>query len=212
MDSQLHFILSEVYQLQGKRASAVAAMRETVRLAPDELEFRYKLVRHYLGQRNDPEAQQEAVRHLQALYERSPVNIVVLMKLTQGLLAQEQLEAAGNLCQELMLLLGDTDAEKLTYLTQGIDAIEQRYLKLAIRNVRIFENLHRASPRYQQGIGELVTDILGHPIETFSAGFRARIIAKQSLPIAVEFVDVTEALGLADVGSLAYECWKCFTD
>ena len=42
-------------------------MNEAVRLAPDELEFRYKLVRHYLGQRNDPEAQQEAVRHLQEL-------------------------------------------------------------------------------------------------------------------------------------------------
>ena len=62
-------------------------MREAVRLAPDELEFRYKLVRHYLGQRNDPEAQQEAVRHLQALHARSPVNIVVLMKLTQGVVS-----------------------------------------------------------------------------------------------------------------------------
>ena len=203
MDSQLHFILSEVYQLQGKSDLAVEAMKEAVRLAPDELEFRYKLVRHYLGQRNDPEAQQEAVRHLQELHARSPVNIVVLMKLTLGLLAQEQYEAAGNLCQDLMLLLGDTDPEKLAYLTQGIDAIEQRDLKLAIRNVRIFENLHRASPRYQQGIGELVTDILGHPIETFSPGFRARIIAKQSLPIEVEFVDVTEQLGLVYVGSPA---------
>ena len=199
MDSRLHFILSEVYQLQGKSASAVAAMREAVRLAPDELEFRYKLVRHYLGQRNDPEAQQEAVRHLQELHARSPVNIVVLLKLTQGLLAQDQLETAGNLCQELMLLLGDTDAEKLEYLTQGIDAIEQRDLKLASRNVRIFENLHRASPRYQQGIGELVTDILGHPIETFSPGFKARFTAKQSPSIAVEFVDVTEQLGLTGV-------------
>ena len=199
MDSQLHFILSEVYQLQQESGLAVAAMKEAVRLAPDELEFRYKLVRHYLGQRNDSEAQQEAVRHLQELHARSPVNIVVLMKLTLGLLAQEQLEAAANLCQDLMLLLGDTDAEKLAYLTQGIDAIEQKDLKLAIRNVRIFENLHRASPRYQQGIGELVTDILGHPIENFSAGFRARIIAKQSLPIEVEFVDITEQLGLANV-------------
>ncbi len=199
MDSQLHFILSEVYQLQGKSNLAVEAMQEAVRLDPDELEFRYKLVRHYLGQRNDLEAQQEAVRHLQELHSRSPVNIVVLMKLTLGLLAQEDLEAAGDLCQDLMLLLGDTDAEKLAYLTQGIEAIEQKDLKLAIRNVRIFENLHRASPRYQQGIGELVTDILGHPIETFSAGFRARIIAKQSLPIEVEFVDVTEQLGLANV-------------
>ncbi len=202
MDSQLHFILSEVYQLQQKSDLAVEAMKEAVRLAPDELEFRYKLVRHYLGQRNDSEAQQEAVRHLQELYARSPVNIVVLMKLTLGLLAQEDLEAAGDLCQDLMLLLGDTDAEKLAYLTQGIDAIEAGDLKLATRNIRIFENLHRASPRYQQGIGELVTDILGHPIETFSPGFRARIIAKQTLPIDVEFVDVTEQLGLSNVKAL----------
>ncbi len=199
MDSQLRFILSEVYQLRGKTDLAVEAMKEAVRLAPDELEFRYKLVRHYLGQRNDPEAQQEAVRHLQELHDRSPVNIVVLMKLTLGLLAQEQLDAAGNLCQELRVLLGDTDAEKLGYLTQGIDAIEKGDLKLATRNIRIFENLHRASPRYQQGIGELVTDILGHPIETFSAGFRARMLAKESLPIEVEFVDVTEQLGLANI-------------
>ena len=50
MDSQLHFILSEVYQLQeGKSELAVEAMKEAVRLAPDELEFRYKLVRHYLA-------------------------------------------------------------------------------------------------------------------------------------------------------------------
>ena len=199
MDSQLYFILSEVYQLQQESDLAVEAMKEAVRLAPDALEFRYKLVRHYLGQRNDPKAQQEAVRHLQELHDRSPVNIVVLMKLTLGLLGQEQLEAAGDLCQELRVLLGDTDAEKLGYLTQGIDAIEKGDLKLATRNIQIFENLHRASPRYQQGIGELVTDILGHPIETFGAGFRARMLAKESLPIEVEFVDVTEQLGLANV-------------
>ncbi len=200
MDSRLHFILSEVYQLQdGKTNLAVEAMKEAVRLDADELEFRYKLVRHYLGQRNDPEAQQEAVRHLQELHARSPVNVVVLMKLTLGLLAQEDLEAAGDLCQDLMLLLGDTDPDKLKYLTQGIEAIAQGDLKLATRNIKIFENVNRASPRYQQGIGELVTDILGHPIETFSPGFRSRIIAKESLPIEVEFVDVTEQLGLADM-------------
>ena len=199
MESQLHFILSEVYQLKGESASAVQAMKEAVRLAPDELEFRYKLVRHYLGQRNNPDAQQEAVRHLQELHTRSPVNIVVLLKLTQGLIAQSQFEEAEKLCQQLMLLLGDTDAEKLAYLIQGIEAIKRSDLKAASRNLRIFENLHRASPRYQQGIGELVTDILGHPIETFRPGFKARIAAKQQPPIPVEFVDVTESLGLANV-------------
>ena len=201
MDSRLHFILSEVYQLQGQSELAVAAMKEAVRLAPDELEFRYKLVRHYLAQRNDPEAQQEAVRHLQELHTRSPVNVVVLLKLTHGLLTQEKLEDAENLCQELMLLLGDTDAEKLKYLTQGIAALQQNDLKIATRNIRIFENVHRASPRYQQGIGELVTDILGHPIETFSPGFKARVVAKQTTPITVDFVDVTEQLGLGGVSA-----------
>ena len=201
MDSQLHFILSEIYQLQGQSELAVAAMKEAVRLAPDALEFRYKLVRHYLAQRNDPEAQQEAVRHLQELHTRSPVNVVVLLKLTHGLLTQEKLEDAENLCQELMLLLGDTDAEKLKYLTQGIAALQQGDLKIATRNIRIFENVHRASPRYQQGIGELVTDILGHPIETFSPGFKARVVAKQTTPITVDFVDVTEQLGLGDVSA-----------
>ena len=201
MDSQLHFILSEVYQLQGQSELAVEAMKEAVRLAPDALEFRYKLVRHYLAQRNDPEAQQEAVRHLQELHTRSPVNVVVLLKLTHGLLTQEKLEDAENLCQELMLLLGDTDADKLNYLTQGIAALQQGDLKIATRNIRIFENVHRASPRYQQGIGELVTDILGHPIETFSPGFKARVVAKQTTPITVDFVDVTEQLGLGDVSA-----------
>ena len=199
MDSQLHFILSEVYQLQGQSELAVEAMKEAVRLAPDELEFRYKLVRHYLAQRNDSEAQLKAVRHLQELHTRSPVNIVVLLKLTQGLLAQEKLEDAENLCQELMLLLGDTEPDKLKYLTQGITALQQGDLKVATRNIRIFENVQRASPRYQQGIGELVTDILGHPIETFSPGFKARITAEQSPPIDVEFVDVTEQLDLANI-------------
>ena len=201
MDSQLHFILSEVYQLQGESELAVEAMKEAVQLAPDELEFRYKLVRHYSAQRNNPEAQREMVRHLQELHTRSPVNVVVLLKLTQGLLAQEKLEDAENLSQELMLLLGDTEPEKLKYLTQGITAIQQNDLKIAIRNMRIFENVQRASPRYQQGIGELVTNILGHPIETFSPGFKARVRAKESPPITVEFVDVTEQLGLHNVNS-----------
>ena len=198
MDSQLHFILSEVYQVKGQTAQAIEAIKEAVRLAPDELEFRYKLVRYYLAQRNNAEAQREATLHLQELHFRSPVNVVVLLKLTQALLGQEKLKDAGKLCQDLMILLGDTDAEKLVFLTRGIDAIKKNDLKVASRNIRFFENVHLASPRYQQGISELVTNILGHPIETFRPGFKARIAAKQSPPINVKFVNVTEQLGLSN--------------
>ena len=199
MDSELHFILSEVYQLQGKTALAVEAMTEAVRLAPDNLEFRYKLARHYLGQRNNQEALREAVTHLQALHDISPANVVVLMKLAQARLGQGEGEQAMELGAELHALLWDTDAEKLKYLTEGMALIEQDDMKTAARNFRIFENLHRATPRYQQGIGELVTDILGHPIERFSPGFKARLTAKHTEPIRVQFVDVTSELGLGNL-------------
>ncbi len=196
MDSQLHFILSEVFLLKGQSEPAIEAMKEAVRLAPEDLEFRYKLVRHYIGQRNNPIAQKEALKHLQELHSRTPVNVVILMKLSHTLIGQEQYDEAEKICKQLNILLGDTDAEKLKFLTQGIDAITKNDQKAASRNIQIFENLHRASPRYQQGIGELVTNILGHPIEKFRPGLKARITAKQSVPIDIQFVDISEQIGL----------------
>ncbi len=198
MESQLHFILSEVHLLKGQVDQAVEAMKEAVRLAPDNLEFRYRLVRHYIGQRNDPNAQKEALTHLQELHARTPVNIVILMKLSQALIRQAQYDAAEKICQQLNILLEDTDTDKLKYLTQGIDAIQKNDQKLASRNIQIFENVHRASPRYQQGIGELVTNIIGHPIEKFPSGLKSRLTAKQSIPIEVEFVDSSEQIGLTE--------------
>ena len=198
MLSQLHFILSEVYQLKGETDLAVESMEEAVRLDPDELEFRYKLVRHYLGQRRNSEAQMKALIHLKELNSRSPVNVVILLKLTQALIGKGEFEEAEKLSQQLLILLGDTEADKLKYLTQGIEEIENRNQKTAGRNIQIFENVQRASPRYQQGIGELVTNILGHPIETFRPGFRSRIAAKKSLPIPVEYTDISDQIGLSN--------------
>lgn len=196
MESQLHFILSEVHLLKGQVEEAVEAMKEAIRLAPDDLEFRYRLVRHYIGQRNDPDAQKAALTHLQELHSRTPVNIVILMKLSQALIRQEQYDAAEKICLQLNILLEDTDTDKLKYLTQGIDAIKKNDQKLASRNTQIFENVHRASPRYQQGIGELVTNIIGHPIEKFPPGLKSRLTAKQSIPIDIEFADSSDQIGL----------------
>ncbi len=201
MQSQLHFILSEVYQLKGETDLAVESMEEAVRLDPDELEFRYKLVRHYLGQRRNPEAQMQALIHLKELNSRSPVNVVILLKLTQALIGQGELEEAEKSSQQLLILLGDTEEDKLKYLTQGIEEIGKRNQKAAARNIQIFENVQRASPRYQQGIGELVTNILGHPIESFSPGVKARITAKKSHPIPVEFTDISNQIGLNNLPS-----------
>ena len=199
MDSQLHFISAEIYQSQGRTAEAVAAIQEAVKLAPDDLEVRYKLVRHYLGQRNNPDATDEAIFHLRALREGTPANVVVLLKLANSLLRREQIEEAKRVCMELNALLWDADEEFLKYLKQGLLLIDQGDTKGAARYIQIFENVQKRSPRYQQGIGELVTNILGHPIEGFSPGFKARVKAKQTTPIGTRFVDVTQEVGLGNL-------------
>ena len=199
MDSRLHFISAEIYQSQGKIAEGVAAVLEAVKLAPDDLEVRYELVRHYLGQRNSPEATDKAISHLRTLRENTPANVVVLLKLANSLLRREQLEEAKRICMELNALLWDADEEFLKYLKQGLVLIDQGDAKGAARYIQIFENVQKRSPRYQQGIGELVTNILGHPIEEFSSGFKARVKAKQTPPIGMSFVNVTQEIGLADL-------------
>jgi tetratricopeptide (TPR) repeat protein len=200
MDSQLRFILAEVYKWQSRAEEAVVELIEAVKLAPDDLETRYELVRHYLAQRNDLEATDQAITHLRALRQRSPANVVVLLSLAQALLKHEQLAGgeqfaeAQQICTELGALLWDADEQFLAFLNQGMQLIAQGDAKAAARQIRIFNNVQKNTPRYQQGIGELVTQILGHPIETFSSGFKARIRAKVSEPIDVRFVDVSEAV------------------
>lgn len=199
MDSQLHFIRAEVYQWQGKTEEMVAEIQEAVKLAPENLEMRYKLARHYLGQRNDPQAILQAIDHLRILREGAPTNIVVLLQLAQALLQREQTEEAKRICTELHALLWDVDEKFLKFLKQGLLLLDQGDIKGASRNARIFSNVQRNTPRYQQGIGELVTDIIGHPIEEFSPGFKSRVVAKLSPAVDMRYVDVTQELGLSNL-------------
>ena len=199
MDSQLHFILSEIYQWQGKSEEAVTEMNEAVKLDPEDLGARYKLVRHYLGLRDDPDATQQAISHLQTLRDQTPTNAVVRLKLAQALLQVERIEEAKQIGAELAALFSDVKEDALKYLNQGLHLLEEGDSKGAKKYIRIFENIQKATPRYQQGIGELVTDILGHPIEEFNKGFKSRVKAKLSPPIHVQFVDVTEDVGLGEL-------------
>ena len=194
MDSQLHFILSEIYQWQGKSEEAVAEMNEAVKLDPEDLGARYKLVRHFLGIRDNQEATRRAIVHLQTLRDLTPTNAVVRLKLAQALLQVERTEEAKQVGGELAALFWDVEEDMLKYLEQGLHLLEQDDSKGAKKFIRIFENIQKATPRYQQGIGELVTDILGHPIEAFNPGFKSRVKAKLSPPIDVRFVDVSEEI------------------
>ena len=94
--------------------------------------MRYKLARHYLGQRNDPQAIVQAIDHLRTLREDAPTNIVVLLQLAQALLQREQIEEAIRICTELHALLWDVDEKFLKFLKQGLLLLDQGDIKGAI--------------------------------------------------------------------------------
>ena len=188
LNSQLHFIYSEIYHFQGKSGQAVTELKEALRLKPDDLEVRYLLIRENLRDRRNTEAISKAIIDLRFLRELTPANIVVLLKLSQALLlSDEDVEQVEQIGKELRILLSDIDSEKLKYLDEGMRQVEVEDIKGANRNFRIFENINKNSPRYQQGIGELITPILGHPIEEFDQRFKSRLVATQTKPIVVSF-------------------------
>ena len=188
LNSQLHFIYSEIYHFQGKSGQAVTELKEALRLKPDDLEVRYLLIRENLRDRRNTEAISRAIMDLRFLRKLTPTNIVVLLKLSQALLLNnEGVEQVEQIGKELRVLLSDIDSEKLKYLDEGMKQVEVGDIKGANRNFRIFENINKNSPRYQQGIGELITPILGHPIEEFDHRFKSRLVAAKTKPILVSF-------------------------
>ena len=95
---------------------------------------------------------------LRFLRKLTPTNIVVLLKLSQALLLNnEGVEQVEQIGKELRVLLSDIDSEKLKYLDEGMKQVEVGDIKGANRKYRIFENINKNSPRYQQGIGEMIT-------------------------------------------------------
>ena len=56
LNSQLHFIYSEICHFQGKSGQAVTELKEALRLKPDDLEVRYQLIRENLRDRRNTEA------------------------------------------------------------------------------------------------------------------------------------------------------------
>ena len=117
-ESRLHTIAAEILQLRGQFEPATEEIEEAVRLNPDDLEARYQLVRQNLRQRNDSAAQQRAIADLQTLRQLTPTNIVVLMKLSQLLATEGEIELTQQIGKELQILLADIPADKLNIVKE----------------------------------------------------------------------------------------------
>ena len=64
--------------------------------------------------------------------------------------------------------MSDGDARARQFLSEAKDALGKGDLKTAAVKVRVLENVQRVTPRYQQSLGEVFTQVVGLPVERFS--------------------------------------------
>ena len=81
--------------------------------------------------------------------------------------ASQQLAAWGP-------LLSDAEARPKQLLAESKAALAAGDLKQASLKARLLENLLRVTPRYQQSLGELFTNVKGLPLTSFSPGLASR--------------------------------------
>ncbi|MEO6325203.1 MAG: VCBS repeat-containing protein, partial [Thermoanaerobaculia bacterium] len=183
---------------------ARAALAKAASLDARDLESRWRLIKAMETGGGAPTTSADArggrKRLLNEILAASPANLPARLKLLAVQLEapSDDAGARANLT-ELERLLADGDAKTKTFLTEGRALLEKGDAKGASLKARVIENLQRVTPRYQQSLAELFTNIAGIPVARFSAPLEASLRPKGSAAIPVA---LRESKGIAEQPSI----------
>jgi len=172
---------------RNRPGAARAALEKAASLDPRDLESRWRFARSV---ETDPAASpsDKAARRarLAEVVVRSPSNLPARLKLLvlEGEAGESAALSKG--LAELDPLVSDGDARARQFLGEARTLLRGGDVRGATVKVRILENVLRVTPRYQQSLGEVFTQVLGLPLERFSSkveeGLRAG--AGPSIPVS----------------------------
>ena len=199
--ADLHAIRALLESERNRPAAAREALEKAASLDPRDLESRWRFARSV---ETDPAASpaEKAARRtrLAEIVVRSPSNLPARLKL---LVLEGEAGDGAALSKglaELDPLVSDGDARARQFLSEARALLGGGDVKGATVKVRVLENVLRVTPRYQQSLGEVFTQVVGLPVERFSSkveeGLRAG--AGPVIPVAFRAPAATEE----DVGKL----------
>ncbi len=172
---------------RNRPAAMRSALEKAAALDARDLESRWRYARSV---DSDPAAgdAEKAKRRvfLSEIAQRSPANLPARLKLLLLEVEAGDAAAAKKTLGELEPLVSDGDARARQFLSEARDALGKGDLRTAGVKVRVLENVQRVTPRYQQSLGEVFTQVVGLPVERFSMkveeGLRAG--AGGAIPVA----------------------------
>jgi hypothetical protein len=181
---------------RNRPAAMRAALEKAAGLEPRDLESRWRYARSVESDPSAGDAEKAKRRtFLAQVAARSPSNLPARLKLLLLEVEAGDSVAVKKTLADLEPLVSDVDARARRFLGEARDALAKGDLKATSVKVRVLENVERVTPRYQQSLGEVFTQVVGLPVERFSAeveeGLRAG--AGPAIPVAFRAPAASEA-------------------
>jgi tetratricopeptide (TPR) repeat protein len=186
--ADLHAIRAVLENERNRPAVARAALERAAALDPRDLESRWRFARSVETDPSASPAEKAARRaRLGEIVARSASNLPARLKL---LVLEGEAGDAAALSKglaELDPLVSDGDARARQFLSEARTLAAGGDVKGATVKVRVLENVLRVTPRYQQSLGEVFTQIVGLPVERFSSKVEEGLRAGAGPAIPVSF-------------------------
>ena len=186
---------------RNRPAAVRADLEKAAALDPRDLESRWRYARSVEGDPAAGDAEKAKRRaYLAEIAQRSPANLPARLKLLLIEVEAGETAAAKKTLGELEPLVSDSDARVRQFLGEARDALGKGDLKAASVKVRVLENVQRVTPRYQQSLGEVFTQVIGLPVERFSSKLEEslRAGAGNAVPVSLRAPVLSEE----DLGKL----------
>ena len=186
--ADLEALRAALEESRNRPEEARAALARAAALDPKDLESRWRYVRSLETLAAQTPAQKESRRKaLAEIAAASPANLPARLKLLLSSLDAGEAAAARKDLAEVRGLLDDGDAKVKQILGEASSLSEKGDWKQAALKARILENLLRVTPRYQQSLGELQTNVIGMPMTSFAPALEASLRPQGDAAIPVSF-------------------------
>jgi tetratricopeptide (TPR) repeat protein len=173
---------------RNRPAAMRAALEKAAALDPRDLESRWRYARSVESDPSAGDAEKAKRRtFLAQIAARAPSNLPARLKLLLLEVEAGDSGAAKKTLAALEPLVSDGDARARRFLGEARDALAKGDLKAASVKVRVLENVERVTPRYLQSLGEVFTQVVGLPVERFSARVEEALRASAGPSIPVSF-------------------------
>lgn len=186
--SDLLAVRAAIEEARNRPDEARAALVRAAAVNPRDLESRWRFVRSVESlPQPSPALKAERRKALAEIVAASPSNLPSRLKLLLHDLEAGATAEAGENLGEMASVLADADPRTRKYLTESQEAFAKGDLKAASLKARVLENVLRVTPRYQQSLAELFTNVVGLPLSELRPELEAALRPKAGVPVPVSF-------------------------